>query len=118
MDKPFLGCGVAQFHTAKQQEQLARAMGSAPIIGWGRGLWRWLEVMLEGVPTVRSPPNSSKATREPTGRPMEEAEVAREVDYPSETAAVIDLDKMPPLEEDEAIAGHVCGQPLVEGEIP
>ena len=34
---------------------------------------------------------------------MEETEAAREVDSPSETAAVVDLDKMPPLEEDEAI---------------
>ena len=104
MDKPFLGCGVAQFHTAKQKEQLARAMGSAPMVGWGRGLWQWLKVMLEGVPMVRSPPDSPKATGEPTGRPMEETEVVREVDCPSETAAVVDLDEMPPLEEDEAIA--------------
>ena len=104
MDKPFLGCRVAKFHTAKQQEQPARAMGSTPIIGWGRGLWWWSEVIPEGVPTVRSPPDSPKVTREPTGRPMEETEAAREVDCPSETAAVVDLDKMPPLEEDEAIA--------------
>ena len=60
--------------------------------------------MPEGVPMVRSPLNSPKATREPTGRPMEETEVAREVDCPSETAAVVDSDEMPPLEEDEAIA--------------
>ena len=52
----------------------------------------------------RKPPDSPKATGEPTGRPMEETEVAREVDSPSETVAVVDLDKMPPLEEDEAIA--------------
>ena len=104
MDKPFLGRGVAQFHTAKQQEQPARAMGSAPIIGQGRGLWCWSEVMLEGVPMVRSPPDSPKVTGEPTGRPMEEAEAAQEVDCPSETAAVVNLDEMSPLEEDEAIA--------------
>ena len=103
MDKPFLGCRVAKFHTTEQQEQLARAMGSTPIIGWGRGLWRWSEVMPEGVPTVRSPPDIPKVTREPTGRPMEETEVAREVNCPSETAVVVDLDEMPPLEEDEAI---------------
>ena len=59
--------------------------------------------MSEGVPTVRSPPDSPKATREPTGRPMEETEVAREVDCPSETTVVVDLDEMLPLEEDEAI---------------
>ena len=104
MDKPFLGHGVAKFHTAEQQGQLARAMGSTPIIGRGRGLWQWSEVMPECVPMVRSPPDSPKATREPTGRPMEETEAAREVDCPSETAAVVDLDEMPPLEEDEAIA--------------
>ena len=52
--------------------------------------------MPEGVPTVRSPPDSPKVTREPTGRPMEEIEVAREVDCPSETVAVVELDKMPP----------------------
>ena len=104
MDKPFLGCRVAKFHTAEQQEQPARAMGSTPIVGWGRGLWRWSEAMPEGVPRVRSPPDSPKVTREPTGRPMEETEVAREVDCPSETAVVVDLDEMPPLEEDEARA--------------
>ena len=60
--------------------------------------------MPEGVPTVRSPPDSPKVTGEPTGRPMEETEAVREVNCPSETAAVVDLDKMPPLEEDEAIA--------------
>ena len=53
---------------------------------------------------VRSPPDSPKVTGEPMGRPMEETEVAREVNCPSETAVVVDLDKMPPLEEDEAIA--------------
>ena len=78
-------------------------MGSTPIVGQGRGLWQWSEVMLEGVPTVRSPPDSPKVTGEPMGRPMEETEAVREVDCPSETAAVVDLDEMPPLEEDEAI---------------
>ena len=57
--------------------------------------------MLEGVPMVRSPPDSPKATGEPMGRPMEETEAAREVDCPSETVAVVDLDEMPPVEEDE-----------------
>ena len=71
MDKPFLGHGVAKFH-ATEQEQLARAMGSTPMVGRGRGLWQWSEVTLEGVPMVRSPPDSPKATREPMGRPMEE----------------------------------------------
>ena len=52
---------------------------------------------------VRSPPDSLKVTGEPTGRSMEEMEAAREVDCPSETATVVDLDEMPPLEEDEAI---------------
>ena len=53
---------------------------------------------------VRSPPDSPIVTGEPTGRPMEETEAAREVDCPSETAAVVNLDEIPPLEEDEAIA--------------
>ena len=104
MDKPFLGHGVAKFHTTEQQEHWVRAMGSTPIIGQGRGLWQWFEVMPEGVPMVKGPPDNPKATREPMGRPMEETEAAREVDCPSETAAVVDLDEMPPLEEDEAIA--------------
>ena len=60
--------------------------------------------MPEGVPPIGSPPDSSKVTREPTGRPMEDAEVAREVDFPSETAPGVDLDELPPLEEDKAIA--------------
>ena len=104
MDKPFVGCRVAKFCTAEQQGQPARAMGSTPIIGWGRGLWRWLEGFPEGVPSIGSPPDSPKVTEEPTTRPMEEAEAAREVDSPGETVAVADLDKMPPLEENEAIA--------------
>ena len=60
--------------------------------------------MPEGVPPVGSPPDSPKVTGEPMGRPMEDTEVAREVDCPSETAAGVNLDEMPPLEEDEAIA--------------
>ena len=59
--------------------------------------------MPEGVPMVRSPPDSPKVTGGPTGRPMEETEVAGEGDCPSETAAVVNLNEMPPLEEDEAI---------------
>ena len=35
---------------------------------------------------------------------MEKTEAAREVHYPSETAAVVNLDETPPLEEDKAIA--------------
>ena len=104
MDKPHMGCRVAKFHTTKQQEQLVRAMGSAPIVGQGRGLCWWSEVMPEGVPTVIIPPDSPKMTGEPTRRPMEETEAAKEVNCPSETAAVADLDEMPPLEEDEAMA--------------
>ena len=38
MDKPFLGHRVAKFHTTEQQEKPARAMGSTPIVGQGRGL--------------------------------------------------------------------------------
>ena len=53
---------------------------------------------------VRSPPDSPKVTREPMGRPMEETEAVREVNCPSETVAMVNLDEMPPLEEDEAIA--------------
>ena len=79
-----------------------------PIVGQGRGLCRWLEVMQEGVPPIGSPPDSPKATGEPMGRPMEEAEAAREVNSPSQTAAMADLDKMPPLEEDEAHSGARC----------
>ena len=60
--------------------------------------------MPEGVPPVGSPPDSPKATGEPTGRPRGDTEVAREVDCPSETAVGVDLHEMPPLEEDEAIA--------------
>ena len=54
--------------------------------------------MPEGVLPVESPPDSPKVTREPTGRPMEDTEVAREVDCPSETVTGVDLDEMPPLE--------------------
>ena len=104
IDKPFIGCGVAKFHTAEQQGQPARAMGSTPIIGSGRGLWQWSEMMPEGVSPVESPPDSPKVTREPMERLMEDTEVAREVDCPSESAAGVDLNEMPPLEEDEAIA--------------
>ena len=53
---------------------------------------------------IGSPPDSPRATRGPTERPMEEIEVAREVDCPSVTVVMADLDEMPPLEEDEAIA--------------
>ena len=60
MDKPFSGCRVAKFHTTEQQKQLARAMGSTPIVGWSRGLWWWSEVMPEGVSKVKSPPDSPK----------------------------------------------------------
>ena len=60
--------------------------------------------MPEGVPMLRSPPDSPKATGEPTGRPMEETEAVKEVNCPSGTVVVVDLDEVPPLEEDEAIA--------------
>ena len=58
--------------------------------------------MPEGVPPIGSPPDSPKVNGEPTGRPMEETEAAREVDSPSKTAVVVDLDETPPLEEDKA----------------
>ena len=73
-------------------------------MGWGRGLRRWLEVFLEGVPPKGSPPDSPKAAAEPTARPMEEAGVARKIDSPGETSEMADWDEMPPLEEEEAIA--------------
>ena len=53
---------------------------------------------------VGSPPDSPEVTRKSTERPMEESEVAEENDYPSETVAAADVDEMPPLEVDEAIA--------------
>ena len=86
-----------KFHIAEQQEQPARAMGSTPIVGQGRGLWQWSEVMPEGVLPVGSPPDSPKATGEPTGGPMEDTEVAREVNCNSETVVGFNLDEMPPL---------------------
>ena len=71
-------CGRAKFHPARQQEQLTRTMGSTTIVGWGRGLWQWSEVMPKGVPTVGNPPNSPEVTRKTMERPMGELEVAGE----------------------------------------
>ena len=99
-----MGCRVAIFHPARQQEQPARTMGSAPIIGWGRGLWWWLEVMPEGVPMVGSPSDSPEVAGKSMERHMEESEAAEEDDYPGDTAAAADTDEMPLLEVDEAIA--------------
>ena len=73
-------------------------------MGWGRGLRRWSEVFPEGVLPIGSPPDSPKAAKEPTARPMEEAGVARKIDSPCETSATADWEEMPPLEEEEAIA--------------
>ena len=79
-------------------------MSSTPTAGCGRGLWLWLEVMLEGVPTVQSPPDSPEATGEYPERPMEESEEAKEDEYPGEAVAATDVEEMPTLETDEALA--------------
>ena len=104
MDKPFLGCGVARFHTTEQQGQPGRSTDSTPIVGWGRGLWQWSEIFLEGVPPIGSPTDSPKAAEETPAKPMEEAGAASKIDSPGETSTMDDWNEMPPLEEDEAIA--------------
>ena len=104
MDKPFLGCGVARFHTTEQQGQPGRSMDSTPIVGWGRGLQRWSEIFPEGVPLIGSPTDSPKAAKETLAKPMEEAGVASEINSPGETSMMADWNEMPPLEEEEAIA--------------
>ena len=78
-----------------------RSMDSAPIVGRGRGLCRWSEIFLEGVPPIGSPTDSSKTTKEPSESPMEEAGVASKIDSPIEASTMTNRDKMPPLEEEE-----------------
>ena len=104
MDKPFLGCGVARFHTTEQQGQPGRSTDRTPIVGWGRGLWRWSEIFLEGVLLIGSPTDSPKAAEETPAKPMKEAGAASEIDSPGETSTTADWNEMPPLEEEEAIA--------------
>ena len=73
-------------------------------MGRGRGLWRWLEIFLEGVPLIESPTDSPKAAEETPVKPMEEAGAASKIDSPGETSMTADQSEMPPLEEKEAIA--------------
>ena len=79
-------------------------MDSTPIVGRGRGLLRWSEIFLEGVPPIGSPTDSPKAVEETPAKPMEEAGAASKIDSPGETSMTADHNKMPPLEEEEAIA--------------
>ena len=104
MDKPFLGCGVARFHTTEQPGQLGRSMDSTPIVGWGRGLRQWSEIFLEGVPPIGSPTDSPKAAEETPAKPMEEAGAASKIDSPGETSTTANRNEMPLLEEEEVIA--------------
>ena len=104
MDKPFLGCGVARFHTTEQRGQLGRSTDSTPIMGQVRGLWQWSEIFLEGVPPIGSPTDSPKTAKETPAKPMKEAGAASKIDSPGETSMTADQNKMPPLEEEEAIA--------------
>ena len=104
MDKPFLGRGVARFHTTEQRGQPGRSTDSTPIVGRGRGLQQWSEMFPEGVPSIGSPTDSPKAAEETLAKPMEEAGAASEIDNPGETSSTADQSKMPPLEEEEAIA--------------
>ena len=95
---------MARFHATEQQGQLGRSTDSTPIVGWGRGLWRWSEIFPEGVPLIGSPTDSPKAAEETPTKPMEEAGAASKIDSPGETSTTADRSKMPPLEEEEAIA--------------
>ena len=104
MDKPFLGQGVARFHTTEQRGQPGRSTDSTPIVGQGRGLWWWSEIFPEDVPLIGSPTDSPKAAKETPVKPMEEAGAANKIDSPGETSMTADRNKMPPLEEEEAIA--------------
>ena len=104
MDKPFLGHGVARFHTTEQQGQPGRSTDSTHIVGRGRGLWWWSEIFPEGVPLIGSPTDSPKAAKETPAKPMEEAGAASKIDSPGETSTMADPNEMPPLEEEEAIA--------------
>ena len=103
MDKPFLGCGVARFHTTEQRGQPGRSTDSTPIVGWGRGLRQWSELFLEGVPPIGSPTDSPKTAKEILARPMEKAGAASKIDSPGESSMTADWDEMPPLGEEEAI---------------
>ena len=104
MDKPVLGHGVARFYTTEQQGQPGRSMDSTPIMGQGRGLRQWSEIFLEGVPPKGSPKDSPKAAEETPAKPMEEAGAASKINSPGETSTMADWNKMPPLEEEEAMA--------------
>ena len=104
MDKPFLGCGVARFHTTEQRGQPERSTDSTSIVERERGLWRWSEIFLEGVPLIGSPTDSPKAAEETPAKPMEEAGAASKINSPGETSTTADQNEMPPLEEEEAIA--------------
>ena len=104
MDKPFLGCGVARFHTTEHQGQPGRSTDSTPIVGQGRGLRQWSEIFPEGVPPIGSPTDSPKTAKETPARPMEEAGVASKIGSPGESSMTADWDEMPPLGEEEAIA--------------
>ena len=73
-------------------------------MGRGRGLRQWSEIFLEGVPPIGSPTDSPKAAEETPAKPMEKAGVASEINSPGETSTMADQNKMPPLEEEEAIA--------------
>ena len=73
-------------------------------MGWGRGLWRWLEIFPEGVPPIGSPTDSPKAAKETQAKPMEEAGAASKINSPCESSMMADRNEMPPLEEEETIA--------------
>ena len=104
MDKPFLGHGVARFHTTEQRGQPGRSTDSIPIVGRGRGLRWWSEIFPEGAPPIASPTDSPKTAEETPARPMEEAGAASKIDSPGESSMTADWDEMPPLGEEEAIA--------------
>ena len=95
---------MARFHSTEQQGQPGRSTDSTPIVGQGRGLWRWLKIFPEGVPPIGSPTDIPKAAKETPAKPMEEAGAASEIDSPGETSTMADRSEMPPLEEEEAIA--------------
>ena len=72
-------------------------------MGWGRGLQRWSEIFLQGVPPIGSPTDSPETAKETPARPMEEAGVASKINNPGESSTTADWDEMPPLGEEEAI---------------
>ena len=104
MNKPFLGHGVARFHTTEQRGQPGRSTDSIPIVEWGRGIWWWSEIFPEDVPLIGSPTDSPKAAKEIPTKPMEEAGAASKIDSPGETSMMADRNEMPPLEGEKAIA--------------